>query len=94
MCGVTFIPHEEGQLPDCEVHRVSRKGNFEKSKTLFNVEEINKHIYRHRKSNSIMNGTKKTAEMICDKAAMTLACRCLPRNFYSNEARHMNSYNT
>ena len=94
LCGVTYIPHESRKLPDCQVHRVSKKGNFVKCKTLFNVQEINAHIDRHKKSTKNASGTKKSGEMIFDKAAMVLAVRCLPRNFYNNEGRHMKSYNT
>ena len=49
ICGVTYLPHEKEELPDCVVFKISRKGNFVKSKTLINVEQINQHFNSHKK---------------------------------------------
>ena len=39
-------------------------------------------------------GAKQAEEMILDKAAMALACGSLPRNFWDQEARDINTERT
>ena len=53
ICGVSFIPHEDQKLPDCEVFKCLRKGNFLKCSTLFSVQEITNHIRKHKRNGSL-----------------------------------------
>ena len=50
LCGIEYLPppNDSADLPDCQIFRIMKKGNFANYKTLFNVEAFTEHIDRHR----------------------------------------------